>query len=58
VGLRGEYLHNAKVRRMPLIYTLTTATEIVERGISGKDVADYKGRDRLRKLWGTPKLPI
>jgi len=43
VGLRGEYLHNAKVRRMPFIYSLLTAAEIgEERGISGKDVADYK----------------
>ena len=45
MGLRGEYLHNAKVR-MPFIYSLPTATEIgEERGISGKYVTDYKGRD-------------
>jgi hypothetical protein len=43
VGLRWEYLHNAKVRRMPFIYSLPIAAEIgEERGISGKYVADYK----------------
>jgi hypothetical protein len=33
---------------MPFIYSLPTAAEIrEERGISGKDVADYKGRDSI-----------
>jgi hypothetical protein len=53
VGLRGEYLHNAKVRRMPFIYSLPTAAEIgKERGISGKDIADYKRRDSISEICG------
>jgi hypothetical protein len=48
VGLRGEYLHHAKVRRMLYIYSLPTTAQIgEERGISGKDVADYKGRNSI-----------
>ena len=38
---------------MPFIYSMPTVAEIgEERGIYGKDVADYKGRDSIKENCG------